>query len=80
MVIETFPAVLGVDGAGIVQEVGSTVTTLKKGDRMCVRCICPPGALTYTNTSLFQPEFDVDHAAFQQYTLVRADFAAPVSS
>ena len=32
--VEMYPAILGTDGAGIVEEVGSEVTTLAKGDRM----------------------------------------------
>ena len=34
--VEMYPAILGTDGAGIVEEVGSEVTTLAKGDRMQV--------------------------------------------
>ena len=32
--VETYPAILGTDAAGVVEEVGSKVTTLAKGDRM----------------------------------------------
>ena len=32
--VSTYPAVLGTDGAGVVEETGSDVTTLVKGDRM----------------------------------------------
>ncbi|EJF65089.1 GroES-like protein [Dichomitus squalens LYAD-421 SS1] len=32
--VSTYPAVLGTDGAGIVEDIGSDVTTLAKGDRI----------------------------------------------
>ena len=34
--VETYPAILGTDGAGTVEEVGPEVTTLAKGDKMQV--------------------------------------------
>ena len=32
--VSTYPAILGVDGAGIVEGVGSEVTAFQKGDRV----------------------------------------------
>lgn len=34
--ITEYPAILGVDGAGIVKEVGEGVTNFVVGDRMCI--------------------------------------------
>ncbi len=34
--VQMYPAILGTDAAGIMEEVGSEVTTLAKGDRMQV--------------------------------------------
>lgn len=33
-IIQEYPFISGTDGAGIVEEVGAEVTTLKKGDKM----------------------------------------------
>lgn len=36
--VENYPAVLGVDMAGVVQEVGVGVQDFAKGDKVCVQC------------------------------------------
>ena len=34
--VEQYPAILGIDASGIVEEVGEGVTTFKKGDEVLV--------------------------------------------
>ncbi|KAH7921596.1 GroES-like protein [Leucogyrophana mollusca] len=60
--VEHYPAVLGSDGAGVVEEVGEGVTTFAVGDRIFCH-----GAFD-----------DNDLATFQQYTVAVADFAAKI--
>ena len=38
---ETFPAILGLEGAGTVEAVGESVTGFAKGDRVCVYSMIP---------------------------------------
>jgi len=54
VLITEFPAVLGSDGAGIIESVGSEVTGLQKGDKVCFQGQYGPS----------------DAATFQQYVLV----------
>ncbi|KAG2149023.1 chaperonin 10-like protein [Suillus bovinus] len=60
--IESYPAVLGTDGAGIVEEIGEGVTKFNPGERIFFH-----GAFD-----------DNDLATFQQYCVVTTDFAAKV--
>ncbi|KAJ7149596.1 chaperonin 10-like protein [Mycena filopes] len=63
IIIQTFPNVLGIDGAGIVEEVGEGVTAYVKGDRI----IYPPA-----------PAASLRTGQFQQYAIVNATFVAKV--
>ncbi|KAK4695787.1 hypothetical protein P7C71_g2021, partial [Lecanoromycetidae sp. Uapishka_2] len=56
--IESYPAILGSDVAGIVEEVGSSVTHFKKGDRV-------------TGFADALSSKDPDNGAFQEYCLVK---------
>ncbi|RPD59714.1 GroES-like protein [Lentinus tigrinus ALCF2SS1-6] len=58
--VENFPAILGSDLAGVVEEVGSEVSKFTKGDRVLFQ-------------GWFG---DNKYAGFQQYTLVEAELAA----
>lgn len=60
--VDTYPAVLGTDGAGIVEEIGEGVTRFDPGERIFFH-----GAFD-----------DNDLATFQQYCVVTTDFAAKV--
>ncbi|KAG1883485.1 chaperonin 10-like protein [Suillus subluteus] len=60
--VDSYPAVLGTDGAGIVEEIGEGVTKFDLGERIFFH-----GAFD-----------DNDLATFQQYCVVTTDFAAKV--
>ncbi|QRW12889.1 Zinc-binding dehydrogenase [Ceratobasidium sp. AG-Ba] len=64
VLVEDFPAVLGSDGAGIVESVGPEVTEFKRGDKVFFQ-----GLLTQAN-----------FATFQQYTLVDSEILAKIPS
>ncbi|KAG8704180.1 hypothetical protein FRC08_002380 [Ceratobasidium sp. 394] len=63
--VEEFPAVLGTDGAGIIESTGPEVTGFKKGDKIFFQGLYKPGS---------------DAATFQQYALVDTEVTAKVPS
>jgi len=85
--MDHYPAVLGMDIAGIVEELGEGVENFHKGDKVLDKfaslprvfhcmyvCIC--STLVYR---LAHGKFFNDNAAFQQYTLTIASFTAKAS-
>lgn len=81
---ETYPAILGTDAAGVVEEVGSEVTTLAKGDRMYVYPSWPlpdPAFIHCTlRPSFWQGFFEPQYGTYQQYSIVPAELAAKASA
>jgi NADPH:quinone reductase-like Zn-dependent oxidoreductase len=71
--VEEFPAVLGSDLAGDVEEVGEGVTTFVKGDRVCVAFyLLQQLRINNTECSFAQGQYKPDWATFQQYTKTNA--------
>jgi NADPH:quinone reductase-like Zn-dependent oxidoreductase len=71
--VEEFPAVLGSDLAGDVEEVGEGVTTFVKGDRVCVVFyLLQQLRIHNTECSFAQGQYQSDWATFQQYAKTNA--------
>ena len=81
--IEEFPAILGSDAAGTVEELGEGVTGFAKGDRVCVTELPMLFVLHLTfplRSSLAQGVIGTNASStFQQYTVLNADVTAKVS-
>ncbi|OJA19965.1 hypothetical protein AZE42_12053 [Rhizopogon vesiculosus] len=79
--VDNYPAVLGVDIAGIVEEVGEGVENFSKGDNVLDNISFseyrPVSILVYR---VAHGAFSNDMAAFQQYTLTVASFTAQIPS
>jgi len=65
IIVEDFPAILGLDAAGIVETIGEGVTGFAKGDKVVYQG-------QYTN--------DHAHATFKQYGLAEAEVVAKIPS
>ncbi|KAH7884282.1 chaperonin 10-like protein [Phlebopus sp. FC_14] len=81
--IEEYPAVLGVDISGVVEEVGEGAGKFVKGDK--VQVICRPLSLslelnTDVQLSFAHGQHGGDEAAFQQFALTVGDFTAKIPS
>jgi len=78
--ISDYPAVLGADIAGIVEEVGEGVENFSKGDNVLDNISSPRILVSSTLVyRLAHAAFSNDMAAFQQYALTAASFTAKVS-
>ena len=80
--IEEYPAVLGEEGAGVVEKVGEGVTHLARGDKVFVHSVSRGAwhARTYHMHAdrLFQTTLKNKFASFQEYCLVVAELATKV--
>lgn len=65
IMIDSYPAILGCDAAGIVEEVGSAITDFKPGDRVIGQAQPLPGGI-------------YKHSGFQQYVVLRMPLIAKV--
>jgi NADPH:quinone reductase-like Zn-dependent oxidoreductase len=80
--IDHYPAVLGTDIAGIVEELGEGVENFRKGDRVLDNSFLKfsPARLCLTLVyRLAHGNFTNDLSGFQHYTLAIASFTAKVS-
>lgn len=46
--------ILGREGVGIIEEVGSSVSNFKKGDHMIISCIIPCGKCDYCKKGMYR--------------------------
>ncbi|KAG2110906.1 chaperonin 10-like protein [Suillus discolor] len=78
-VVTHYPAVLGMDIAGVVEALGEGVQNFRKGDRFFTRFapVCIGSTLVYR---LAHGKRNNDFTAFQQYTLTVASFTAKIPS
>lgn len=80
--LKEYPAILGVDGAGVVQKLGHGVTNLSQGDKVSVlpsqhACFCA-GIYHGRVFRFFQSLFGNKHATYQEYCLTDATLATKV--
>ena len=73
LLIEEFPAILGLDLEGDVEEVGEGVTTFVKGDRVCVVSrLLQQLHIKNPECSFAQGQYEPDWATIQQYAKTNA--------
>lgn len=76
----TYPFVGGIDGAGIVEELGAEVSNIAKGDRVYV-LYTPASSLSkglMLVSSLVMGSFSTSQATFQEYSIIPAESATKV--
>jgi NADPH:quinone reductase-like Zn-dependent oxidoreductase len=77
--VEKYPATLGTDVAGVVEEVGEGVAAFKKGDKVWVLIHVSSTGNAHFSESLHEGFYANDKAGFQQYTIVPAEIVAKAS-
>lgn len=79
--VKEYPAIVGEDGAGVVQKVGHGVTNLSQGDKVSVlsfQCRCADTHRAHT-VRFFQTSFGNKYTTYQEYCLKDATLAIKVS-
>ncbi|KAF8843795.1 GroES-like protein [Paxillus ammoniavirescens] len=69
--VEKYPAILGVDMAGVVEDVGEGVQNFAKGDKVSFTFFTWSGSFSHGN-------FSDDQSSFQQHSIATAEFTAKI--
>lgn len=81
--VKEYPAIVGEDGAGVVQKVGDGVTCLSQGDKVSVlsfKGACRRAGTHHSHTvRFFQTSFGNKYTTYQEFCLTSAALAIKVS-